>query len=189
VLGTFWGGGGPPSRSGAGGAGLREAGGHGDGLDPFGEGDGRQELDHHDVVVLGGGIVVGVCHQLLHHLLHLAKLPRVEVVLAQADGGDPAAGGTDTWDTRRGGWDHETVAREWGLETTVWGVAWLGDVGHGQPGPCTGRRVMWPWVLGDVAWLGHVWDAGTATWPWHAGTWPGHAWDMAWPVNGTWRPW
>lgn len=145
ALGTFWGGGGPPSRGGAGGARLWEAGGHGDGMDPAGEGDGRPELYHHDVVVLGGGVVVGVWHQFLHHLPHLTPLPRVEVVLAQADGGDPTAGRREAWDTQRGGEDHKTMAHVWGLEATVrprhlWGMAWLGHVGHRQPGPYMGHR-------------------------------------------------
>lgn len=115
ALGTFWGGGGPPARRGAAGARHWGAGGHGDGLDPLGEGDGRQELDQHDVVVLGAGVVVGVRHQLLHHLPLLAPFPREEVVLAQADGGDPAAPKGHTWDGWRGGQDTGDTATCVGL--------------------------------------------------------------------------
>lgn len=56
--------------------------------------------------------------ELLHHLPDLALLQGEEVVLAQADAGDPTAGGREAWATQRGGYHHETTAHVRGLEAT-----------------------------------------------------------------------
>lgn len=138
--------------------------------------------------------------ELLHHLPDLASLQGEEVVLAQADAGDPTAGGREAWATQRGGYDHKTTAHVWGLEATGGPGRLWGCVGRGRAGTCVGRRDgevatavvgcgehgpgqdtrgTWrgPWVETWRPWHSHGvwWDAA----------WPGHAWDMAWPTCGT----
>ena len=89
---TFGAAGAPPTGDDAFGVGGGAFFGEGDGLDVLGEADGFLELEEHDVVVVGGGVVVGVDEGLGRGDALLRALLRLQAVVAHPDG-DGAGGG------------------------------------------------------------------------------------------------
>lgn len=90
---TFRAAGAAPARHDALGVGRWTSPGEGHGLDVVDEAHGLLELQQHDVVVVGGGVVAGVDEGLGRVDALLRPLLGLQAVVAHADGDGPGRGG------------------------------------------------------------------------------------------------